>query len=83
MTSTLRLNILIVAFLSVLFVCGLAWGTEMSSEVIAGLAGTVLGILGTVAKELISPDGPGAVAQKIMYGNDNLGNGCEQCKHAS
>ena len=77
MTSSLRLNILIVAILAVLFVCGLAWGTDMSSEVIAGLAGTVLGILGTIAKELISPDGPGAIAHKIM---SDAGGGCESCK---
>ena len=76
MTSSLRLNILIVAILAVLFVCGLAWGTDMSSEVIAGLAGTVLGILGTIAKELISPDGPGAIAHKIMSDSSHE---CKDC----
>ena len=55
MKYDLRPNVLTVCLAGVGMVLVLAFGTNVSDEVISGLGGTMLGIIGTSAKELINP----------------------------
>lgn len=54
--SKLRPNILTSVALGVCLVVTLAVATDASGEAIAGLGGTMLGVIGVVCKELISAD---------------------------
>ena len=54
--SKLRPNILTCVAMGVCLVVTLAVLTDTSGEAIAGLGGTMLGIIGVVCKELVSAD---------------------------
>ena len=74
-----RINVLYTATLAVAFVLFLAKFVDLSSEVLAGLAGGVIALLATIVKELVTADNPPSLASQILSDNKSTSD-CPRCK---